>query len=141
MSYLHKVGLGALWAWDHSIGWVLRLLFMGLIRGYQLAISPLLPPSCRFHPSCSSYGYQAIAMHGSAKGLVLAIWRLLRCNPWNKGGVDPVPLVGRWLPDVFPDGSPRSKCEHTGEAKDVVQPDVVERVGLTSRTYNKAAHA
>ena len=122
MSYLHKVGLGALWAWDHSIGWFLRWLFMGLIRGYQLAISPLLPPSCRFHPSCSSYGYQAIAVHGSAKGLVLAIWRLLRCNPWNKGGVDPVPLVGRWLPEVFPDGNPRSKCEHSGEAKDSREP-------------------
>ena len=104
---LSNLGRGALWAWDHTIGLLLRAVFLGLIRGYQLAISPLLPPSCRFHPSCSAYGYRAIAVHGSAKGLVLAIWRLLRCNPWNKGGLDPVPERGRWLPGINSDGTPR----------------------------------
>ncbi len=121
-----------LWVWDHSIGWILRWFFMGSIRGYQLVISPLLPPSCRYHPSCSSYGYRAIAVHGSAKGLMLATWRLLRCNPWTKGGVDPVPLVGRWLPEVYPDGNPRSRCEHAGTAKNSLKPDVFEPVGLTA---------
>jgi uncharacterized protein len=111
MDPLRAVGRGSLWVWDHSLGYVVRLVFLGLIRAYQLAISPLLPPSCRFHPSCSSYGYTSIVVHGSAKGLVLALWRLLRCNPWNKGGLDPVPEQGRWLPDIHPDGTTRREPE------------------------------
>ncbi len=68
--------------------WVLLLL----IRGYQKAISPALPPdTCRFYPTCSHYGYQAIYKYGVLKGSVMAIWRLLRCNPFNPGGFDPVP--------------------------------------------------
>ena len=105
------VGRGLLWAWDHSIGFALRALFLAAIRIYQWTISPLLPPSCRFHPSCSAYAYESIAVHGSAKGLVLASWRLLRCNPWNKGGLDPVPERGRWLPAIHPDGTVRSEPE------------------------------
>jgi len=104
---MKRIGEGLLWVWDHSLGWLLRGVFLVLIRGYQLILSPLLPPSCRYHPSCSAYAYQAIGVHGSAKGLALALWRLLRCNPWTKGGVDPVPAQGRWLPDIHPDGSPR----------------------------------
>ena len=61
-----------------------------LIRGYQRAISPLLPPACRFVPSCSDYGYQAIEKYGIIRGGAMAIWRILRCNPFNKGGYDPV---------------------------------------------------
>ena len=106
-----QIGRALLWAWDHSVGWVLMWVLLALIRGYQIAISPLLPPSCRFHPSCSSYGYESIAVHGSAKGLVLTAWRLLRCNPWNKGGLDPVPMSGRWLPDIHPDGTARLETE------------------------------
>jgi len=103
------LGRGALWAWDHSVGWVLRGVLLALIVAYQRGISPLLPPSCRFHPSCSAYGFESIKVHGSAKGLALTIWRLLRCNPWNKGGVDPVPEPRRWVPDVHADGSPRGR--------------------------------
>ncbi len=110
-SGITGLGRGLLWAWDHSLGWLVRWVFLGLIKVYQLLISPILPPSCRFHPSCSVYGYRSIALHGSAKGLVLAIWRLLRCNPWNKGGLDPVPERGRWLPDIHPDGSIRREPE------------------------------
>lgn len=65
--------------------------FLWLIRGYQKIISPMLPPSCRFHPSCSEYGYEAIKKYGAIKGVRLAVWRVLRCNPWGKGGFDPVP--------------------------------------------------
>lgn len=104
---LCTVGRGLLWAWDHTVGYLVRFVFLVLIRGYQLAISPLLPPSCRFHPSCSSYAYGSVLTHGSAKGLALATVRLLRCNPWNKGGVNPVPVKGRWVSDVYPDGRPR----------------------------------
>lgn len=62
-----------------------------LIRGYQLSISPLLPSACRFVPSCSDYGYQAIEKYGIIRGGAMAVWRILRCNPFNKGGYDPVP--------------------------------------------------
>ena len=61
------------------------------IRFYQLCISPLLGPSCRFTPTCSEYARQAILKHGPIKGLGLAIWRILRCNPWGGSGYDPVP--------------------------------------------------
>jgi putative membrane protein insertion efficiency factor len=65
--------------------------FLWIIRGYQKVISPMLPPSCRYEPSCSQYGYEAIDKHGVIKGSGLAAWRVLRCNPWGKGGYDPVP--------------------------------------------------
>ncbi len=69
-----------------------RLLLLGLIRLYQMTISRALPPdTCRFYPSCSHYGYQAIYKHGALKGGLMAAWRLLRCNPFNPGGYDPVP--------------------------------------------------
>ena len=61
------------------------------IRFYQLCISPLLGPSCRFTPTCSEYARQAILKHGPFKGLYLAIRRLLRCHPWGGSGYDPVP--------------------------------------------------
>jgi putative membrane protein insertion efficiency factor len=69
-----------------------RLLGMALIRGYQLTFSRLVPgDTCRFTPTCSHYGYQAVAKHGLLKGSLLATWRILRCQPFNKGGYDPVP--------------------------------------------------
>jgi putative membrane protein insertion efficiency factor len=66
-------------------------LLAALIRGYQIAISPLLGPRCRFYPSCSAYALDAIRVHGAARGTWLAVRRLLRCHPWNPGGVDFVP--------------------------------------------------
>lgn len=69
----------------------MKWLALKLIRAYQRGISPLLPPSCRFVPSCSEYGYQAIAKYGMIRGGAMAVWRILRCNPFNKGGYDPVP--------------------------------------------------
>ncbi|MCZ2126744.1 MAG: membrane protein insertion efficiency factor YidD [Anaerolineales bacterium] len=68
-----------------------RILVLSLIRLYQMAISPGLPPSCRFYPSCSHYGYQAVYKYGALKGSLMAAWRVLRCNPFNPGGYDPVP--------------------------------------------------
>jgi len=62
-----------------------------LIRFYQLGISPLLRPSCRFAPSCSEYAYEALSEHGAARGLWLSLRRLLRCHPFCAGGYDPVP--------------------------------------------------
>jgi uncharacterized protein len=65
-------------------------LVCGAIRFYQLVISPVLPPSCRFYPSCSTYAMQAITRYGLWRGLGLAGWRLLRCHPFHPGGWDPV---------------------------------------------------
>ncbi|WP_084216829.1 membrane protein insertion efficiency factor YidD [Pseudonocardia spinosispora] len=62
-----------------------------LFRGYQRWISPVLPPSCRFYPSCSAYAIEALRVHGLVRGLGLTVWRLLRCAPWHPGGIDPVP--------------------------------------------------
>jgi hypothetical protein len=73
-----------------------RVLAVLPIRLYQRLISPLTPPSCRFVPSCSEYGAQAILAHGVLKGWLLATWRILRCHPFTAGGLDPVPLRGRW---------------------------------------------
>lgn len=70
---------------------MLNALLRGLIRAYQLLLSPLLPPSCRYEPSCSHYAAEAIAEHGSLRGSWLALRRLLRCHPWGGSGYDPVP--------------------------------------------------
>lgn len=98
---------GVHWAWDHSIGWLLKWMLILPIRAYQRVISPLTPPSCRLYPSCSAYAVESIEVHGAVKGFVLASWRLVRCNPWNRGGVDPVPARGYWLPDVLANGDRR----------------------------------
>ena len=63
---------------------------IALVRIYQRALSPLLGPRCRYHPSCSAYAVQAIQTYGILRGAVLAGWRLLRCNPFSHGGYDPV---------------------------------------------------
>lgn len=67
-----------------------RLLIL-LIRVYQRLVSPALPPSCRFYPSCSAYAVTAIERHGALRGSYLAARRLLRCHPFHPGGIDPVP--------------------------------------------------
>ena len=68
-----------------------KKILISLVRFYQKAISPLKLPCCRFSPTCSKYAIEAIEVHGAIKGLGLAIWRVLRCNPFCKGGYDPVP--------------------------------------------------
>jgi putative membrane protein insertion efficiency factor len=73
---------------------VLTWPVLALIRVYQWTISPLLGPVCRFHPSCSRYGFEAFRVHGLLIGGFLTARRLVRCNPWNAGGVDPVPPRG-----------------------------------------------
>jgi putative membrane protein insertion efficiency factor len=69
---------------------VLRRLVVLPIRAYQLLLSPLGGERCKYYPSCSEYAAQGINRYGILRGLVLAGWRLLRCNPWSRGGVDPV---------------------------------------------------
>lgn len=71
------------------IGILLKRLIIGLIKMYQRFLSPLFPPVCRFNPTCSAYAVRAIEKYGILKGGFLAVWRILRCNPFSKGGYDP----------------------------------------------------
>ena len=66
-------------------------LLIGLVRFYQYALSPLLPGSCRYTPSCSHYGVEALQKHGALRGGMLTLKRFLSCNPWGGHGYDPVP--------------------------------------------------
>jgi uncharacterized protein len=66
-------------------------LLRGLVRGYQLAISPMKPPSCRFHPTCSAYAMEVLASHGAWRGTWLTLKRLGKCHPFHPGGYDPPP--------------------------------------------------
>lgn len=75
-----------------SFGETLGLAIRAMIRAYQLLVRPILPPSCRFYPSCSHYAAEAVARHGPRHGSWLALRRLLRCHPWGGRGYDPVPL-------------------------------------------------
>jgi putative membrane protein insertion efficiency factor len=69
----------------------MRWLLVFLVRGYQTVISPILPASCRFFPSCSVYAVEALERHGALKGTALTLRRLVRCQPFCTGGYDPVP--------------------------------------------------
>jgi len=75
-----------------SITNVARTAIVALLRGYKWAISPLLPPACRYLPTCSDYAAEAVERHGIFRGSAMAAWRLLRCHPFVRGGYDPVPL-------------------------------------------------
>ncbi len=83
-------------------------LFVWLLRGYQLLLSPMLGQNCRFYPSCSSYAIEALQVHGAARGGWLAARRVCRCHPWNPGGVDPVPR-----PDQPHFSSTACPCKHS----------------------------
>ncbi len=69
----------------------MKFVALGLIKLYKMTLSKVLPPSCRFYPSCSMYTYEAISKYGVIKGSWLGFKRILRCNPFNPGGYDPVP--------------------------------------------------
>ncbi|GAB5054971.1 MULTISPECIES: membrane protein insertion efficiency factor YidD [Pediococcus] len=69
----------------------MKKFFLMLVRGYQKFISPLFPPSCRYYPTCSNYMLGALKKHGALKGTLMGTARILRCNPFVKGGYDPVP--------------------------------------------------
>ena len=84
----------------------MKKLFILLLRGYQLGISPFLGQNCRFYPTCSNYAVEAISEHGAAKGSLLAARRLCKCHPWHPGGVDPVPKK-------FPAASAVRNCGHS----------------------------
>lgn len=71
----------------------MQKILIAIIRAYRYLLSPWLGQSCRFHPSCSHYALESIETHGSLRGSLLALRRLLRCHPWHRGGYDPVPPI------------------------------------------------
>lgn len=73
------------------IGAFMKKIFLKLIRFYQVCISPRTSPKCKYYPTCSQYGYEAVERFGALKGGAMTVWRILRCNPFSKGGYDPVP--------------------------------------------------
>ena len=75
----------------------MKKILIALVRFYRKYISPAFPSHCRFIPTCSNYAIQALQTHGVIKGLLLTLWRILRCNPFGKFGFDPVPEKGRWV--------------------------------------------
>jgi len=70
---------------------MMRTILVMLVRAYQMILSPLLPPACRYYPSCSAYAIEALERHGAVRGTWLAVRRIARCNPFRPGGFDPVP--------------------------------------------------
>jgi putative membrane protein insertion efficiency factor len=101
---------GALWA----AGLPARAVLLGALYLYRTLLSPLLPARCRFHPSCSAYAQQAVRVHGAAKGLVLAVRRIIRCSPATTGGSDPVPVPGARGPAKAPVGGQYEGIIHSG---------------------------
>ena len=74
----------------------MKRLLIAAVRGYQVALSPMMGGACRFEPSCSNYMIEALNVHGAIKGMLLGLWRILRCHPFGAHGYDPVPPKGRW---------------------------------------------
>lgn len=95
--------------WAALLVWNLpRDLLVGFIRLWRLLVSPLYGPTCKYHPSCSAYGLEAVRTHGAVRGSALTIWRILRCNPWSDGGIDDVPpATSRRFARASADPSPR----------------------------------
>lgn len=88
-----------------------KTLLLTLLRGYKWALSPFLPPACRYVPACSDYAAEAIERHGAFRGSAMAIWRVLRCHPFVRGGYDPVP-TNYVAPDAIVRGG-RAKPAHS----------------------------
>jgi putative membrane protein insertion efficiency factor len=89
-----------------------KTLLLVAIAAYRKVLSPLLPASCRFHPSCSQYAFEAVAKHGAGRGTLLALGRLKRCHPWHPGGFDPVPVEGDAQEDL-PTARKRMEIDET----------------------------
>jgi len=82
--------------WDITFGRLFVAILVGIIRSYQILLSPRIGQVCRYYPSCSHYGLEAIKVHGSGKGSLLAAWRVMRCHPWATGGIEYIPAKGTW---------------------------------------------
>jgi putative membrane protein insertion efficiency factor len=95
-----------------------RDLLVLFIRAWRLLISPLYGPTCKYYPSCSAYGLEAVRRHGAVRGSALTVWRILRCNPWSDGGVDDVPPARPRRGRDHGPGSPAGHGNDAGRAGD-----------------------
>lgn len=107
----------------------MKRFMLWCIRGYKRFISPLLGDNCRFAPTCSTYAMQAIETHGAGKGLLLGLWRILRCNPFGKSGIDPVPPKGKW----------KNSAADLATAEPVYREQFLRQCGMLPHTGAKAA--
>jgi len=82
--------------WNLTFGRLFAGILIGLIRSYQILLSPRIGQVCRYYPTCSHYGLAAIKIHGAGKGSLLTAWRVMRCHPWAAGGIEYVPAKGSW---------------------------------------------
>ncbi len=96
--------------WSATLGRLLTVILIAIIRGYQIFLSPVLGARCRYYPSCSSFGLGALTQHGPIKATLLTLWRVLRCNPWTPGGVDFVPSGKAWRNKDVIEVSTNTKC-------------------------------
>ena len=87
-----------------SIPLIPRNLVLGFLTGYRKTISPLYGDVCAYYPSCSAYAVGAVQQHGAVRGTLFSAWRILRCNPWTRGGVDDVPAHPRFRHGLTPHG-------------------------------------
>ena len=94
----------------------MRVFLLRCIAFYQRAISPALPPRCRFYPSCSAYAAEAVTVHGAARGSWLAVCRIVKCGPWHPGGVDLVPPSRSLFPRATPPALSRAPQEESSVA-------------------------
>ncbi len=96
----------------------MKKLFILLIKAYRIFISPLFPPTCRFVPTCSQYAIEVIEKLGIFRGLCLALWRILRCNPFCRGGYDPVPELLNFNTKYFSQVINQSKINQDNPSTD-----------------------
>lgn len=82
--------------WTITFGRLFTAILVGLIRSYQILLSPRIGQVCRYYPTCSHYGLEAVKVHGAGKGSLLAAWRVMRCHPWAIGGIEYIPAKGNW---------------------------------------------
>ena len=93
----------------------MKYLMIGLIKLYKKLISPIKPQCCRFTPSCSTYALEAFTKRGFFAGMILTVWRILRCNPFCKGGYDPVPERGFKRVKIVPEESVHEEIKNENE--------------------------
>jgi putative membrane protein insertion efficiency factor len=114
----------------------MKYLLMGLIRLYQIVLSPVVNwrgPVCKFEPSCSHYGYEAVKTHGAVRGGGMTVWRVLRCNPWSSGGYDPVkPRQPKGEKDRQARNLSRGETSSPGDG-DTQTSDRTEMVGMPTK--------
>jgi putative membrane protein insertion efficiency factor len=82
--------------WALTFGRLFMAILVGIIRAYQILLSPRIGQVCRYYPTCSHYGLAAVKVHGAGKGSLLAAWRVFRCHPWATGGIEYIPAKGSW---------------------------------------------